>query len=137
MTRPRRRPRGRRWLLAVGVVGVLTVALAGALNGTLVYDRSPGQLRQQPVSQHQDVRLTGVVEKGSVRRSGSSLDFVLVGGGRSVPVHSDSLPTSAFREGAGAVVEGRLRDDGVFLADRVITKHGNTYRAPDATSAQP
>jgi cytochrome c-type biogenesis protein CcmE len=118
-------------------VGVLTVAVGAALNGTLVYDRSPGQLHEQPVSQHQHVRLSGTVEPGSSERSAAGLDFVLVGGGRSVQVHSDTLPTSAFREGGGAVVEGYLADDGVFVADRVITEHGNTYRAAEPTTGPP
>lgn len=139
MTRPAgehgRGLRGRRWLLVLGVVGALVVGLAAALNGTLVYDRSPAQLRQQPVAQQQ-VRLTGTVVPGSTQRTGGGLDFVLEGGGRSVEVHSDSLPTSAFREGGGAVVEGHLDPDGVFQADRVITEHGNTYRAADSPSEQ-
>jgi cytochrome c-type biogenesis protein CcmE len=126
---------GRRWLLALGVAGVLAVGVAAALNGTLVYDRSPAQLRQQPVV-HQQVRLSGTVQPGSTERTDGGLDFVLVGGGRSVTVHSDSLPTSAFREGGGAVVEGHLDSAGVFQADRVITEHGNTYRAADSPSVQ-
>jgi len=36
-----------------------------------------------------------------------------------------------FREGIGAVVEGRLGADGVFHSDKVMVKHDNEYKAPE------
>jgi cytochrome c-type biogenesis protein CcmE len=45
-------------------------------------------------------------------------------------VHSTVTPTSSFREGAGAVVEGTLRADGVFEADEVLVRHDENYVAP-------
>jgi cytochrome c-type biogenesis protein CcmE len=37
-----------------------------------------------------------------------------------------------LREGAGAVVEGRFKADGTFLASQVIAKHDEVYTAPTA-----
>jgi cytochrome c-type biogenesis protein CcmE len=37
-----------------------------------------------------------------------------------------------FREGIGVVVEGTLRQDGVFESRRLMVKHDNEYRAPGA-----
>jgi cytochrome c-type biogenesis protein CcmE len=47
-------------------------------------------------------------------------------------VHSNVAPTTSFREGIGAVVEGRLAADGVFEASLVIVKHDENYVAPTA-----
>jgi cytochrome c-type biogenesis protein CcmE len=49
-------------------------------------------------------------------------------------VHSDVLPTSSFREGAGAVVEGTLGRDGVFEASQVLVKHDENYVAPSGSA---
>ena len=36
-----------------------------------------------------------------------------------------------FQEGIGVVVEGALRADGKFNAERLMVKHGNEYRPPE------
>lgn len=112
----------------VGVSAAALLCLGAALKGTLVYAESPAQLLAQGHAGER-VRLTGTVQPGSEHGLGEGIEFVLVGGGGSVRVQSTDLPTAAFREGEGAVVEGRLLADGVFRADRLITKHSNTYRA--------
>lgn len=125
------RRRGRRWLLVVAVAAAALLGIGAALNGTLVYAQSPGQAlaAAHPAER---ARLSGTVVPGTLHASGDGISFELDGGGARVPVASRDLPTAAFREGEGAVVEGHLGADGVFTADRVITKHSNTYRAKDA-----
>lgn len=125
-----RRP-GRRWLLVLAVAAAALLGIGAALNGTLVYAQSPAQaLAAAHPAEH--ARLSGTVVPGSLHGSGDGITFELDGGGATVPVASRDLPTSAFREGEGAVVEGHLGADGVFQADRVITKHSNSYRAKQA-----
>jgi cytochrome c-type biogenesis protein CcmE len=45
-------------------------------------------------------------------------------------VHSTAAPTTSFREGVGAVVEGEMTTTGVFEATQVIVKHDENYVAP-------
>jgi cytochrome c-type biogenesis protein CcmE len=40
-----------------------------------------------------------------------------------------------FREGQGAVVEGKLGADGVFRADEVLAKHDETYMPKEVADA--
>ena len=40
-----------------------------------------------------------------------------------------------FREGAGAVVIGRLNDDGEFIGDEVLAKHDENYMPPEVAEA--
>ena len=35
-----------------------------------------------------------------------------------------------FREGQGVIVEGKLTQENIFLADHVLAKHDETYRPP-------
>jgi len=76
------------------------------------------------------VRLGGLVLPGSVSGTATDLTFVLTDGETEITVHSTVTPTSSFREGAGAVVEGALRPDGVFEATEVLVKHDENYVAP-------
>jgi cytochrome c-type biogenesis protein CcmE len=80
-----------------------------------------------------DVRLGGMVKKGSVRwdKGAQTLDFTVFDGIAEVDVHSTGLPPQMFRENIGVVIEGQLGDDTVFRSSRMLVKHDNTYSAPE------
>jgi cytochrome c-type biogenesis protein CcmE len=121
-----------RALLAVGVIAVVIgyLALSGISNA-LVYYRTPTELLAMGDSAiGQSVRLGGLVAVGSVQGSATDLTFVLTDGTNEVTVHSTVAPTTSFREGRGAVVEGQLTASGVFEATQVIVKHDENYVAP-------
>ena len=40
-----------------------------------------------------------------------------------------------FKEGKGVVAQGKLNDQGVFLASQVLAKHDENYMPPEAKSA--
>ena len=40
-----------------------------------------------------------------------------------------------FKEGKGAVAQGKLNDDGVFVASEVLAKHDENYMPPEAAKA--
>jgi len=137
VTRPEAPPlpqRRRRWglLLAVGVVVAVIgwFALSG-IGSALVYYLTPTELAARGGEAiGQAVRLGGLVREDSVSGRATDLTFVLTDGTTEITVHSSTSPTSSFREGIGAVVEGRLGSDGVFQADQVIVKHDENYVAP-------
>ena len=47
-----------------------------------------------------------------------------------IEVRDDAPPPDMLREGIGALVEGTLSPEGYFVADRLLVKHSNEYRAP-------
>lgn len=53
--------------------------------------------------------------------------FHLTDGIESIPVYFRGAPPDLFAEGKGAVVEGRLGEDGVFLATTIMAKHAEEY----------
>lgn len=126
---------GRRsWRSRLLVTGILTilggVLVAAAMQGTLTYARTPADLGDHP-GQH--ARVEGTVVPGTLHQQAGTATFELSGGGADVQVHATEAPSGIFREGQGAVVEGTMGADGVFQADKVISQHGNRYRAADGS----
>jgi cytochrome c-type biogenesis protein CcmE len=114
------------------VLAAVALLFTSALQGTLSYYRTPGEVLDDPDVRGERVRLGGDVVPGSVRRSGDVVVFRLAGEGRQIPVEQRGAPPETFREGAAAIVEGTLSPDGVFRSDRVAVRHGNEYRPSSA-----
>jgi cytochrome c-type biogenesis protein CcmE len=127
-----RRRRG--WGIALGI-GVILATLAylafSGISSALVYYLTPTELLARgEAAIGQSVRLGGLVKEGSVQGPATNLTFVLTDGTHEVTVHSTVAPTTSFREGRGAVVEGEMTVGGVFEATQVIVKHDENYVAP-------
>jgi cytochrome c-type biogenesis protein CcmE len=130
MLPPRRRPWGIVILVAVVLVVIGYLAFS-SMGSALVYYLTPTELLARgEAAVGETVRLGGLVEAGSVSGSATNLTFTVTDGERGIEVHSSVAPTRSFREGSGAVVEGKLGADGVFEADRVIVKHDENYEVP-------
>ena len=128
-------PPQRPWAIIV-LVGVVLAVIAylafSSVGNALVYYLTPTELLERgDAGVGEAVRLGGLVKDGSVSGPATDLTFVVTDGESEVTVHSTVAPTRSFREGSGAVVEGRLRDDGVFEATQVIVKHDENYEAPE------
>ncbi|TYB98945.1 cytochrome c maturation protein CcmE [Micromonospora sp. WP24] len=116
----------------LALVGVLLAGggllVTSALRDTLTYYRTPAEVLADPQVARERVRLGGAVVPGSLRRDGDVVVFKLAEAGHEIVVRQRGVPPETFREGEGAVVEGRLSTDGVFRADHVEVRHGNEYR---------
>jgi cytochrome c-type biogenesis protein CcmE len=121
-------------------VGAVTVALAalgmiayGGLGDDIVYYYSPSQLADKDNVMDNTVRLGGMVVAGSYKWDQDSqiLEFDLSDTKTTVHVVNKGNPPQMFREGIGAVVEGKLQADGTFFSQKVMVKHDNQYQAPD------
>jgi len=80
---------------------------------------------------HQRMRVSGNVRAGSIAHADGRVDFVLEEEGKALPVSytgRDPLPDT-FRDGAQALVEGRLTPDGRFTAEQVQAKCASKYEA--------
>jgi cytochrome c-type biogenesis protein CcmE len=105
------------------------VAFAG-LKGNLVYYKTPTEILQGGSAVGERVRLGGLVQPGSVQRSGSSVSFIVTDGTTRMTVVDTAGVPSLFRDGKGVVVEGYYGGDGSFHADTVLVKHNDDYRPP-------
>jgi len=127
----------RKLLIAFVLVGI---TLAGAFayrafQENLLYFFSPTQVAAGEAPQR-TFRLGGMVLAGSFKREPGSLTarFVLTDNVHSVPVSYTGVFPDLFREGAGAVVIGRM-GGGEFVAEEVLAKHDENYMPPEVTEA--
>ena len=120
-------------LAGISLAGFLTYR---ALQENLLYFFSPSQVAAGEAPER-TFRLGGMVLAGSVKREPGTLNvsFVVTDNVHSVPVKYSRVLPDLFREGAGAVVVGRLDDNGEFLADEVLAKHDENYMPPEVAEA--
>jgi len=125
------------------IVGIAVVALALAymiyagVTQSAVYFVTPSELSASP-RPGKVYRLGGMVEKGTVRWTPTTLDlsFSISDGQTRVPVRHHGTPPDLFGEGRGAVVEGKWTSGGYFQATQILAKHSEEYKAPH-DGAQP
>ncbi len=135
MTRKHRR------LVLIGT-GMLALFAAAALVLTafqenLMFFHSPSDVAAKAAPPGRAFRLGGLVEEESVQRQAGSLAvaFRVTDLENSVPVTYEGILPDLVREGQGVIAEGRLRDDGVFVADEILAKHDETYMPPEVADA--
>jgi cytochrome c-type biogenesis protein CcmE len=129
------KPKNQRLVL----VGAAVVALLAAVLLAMIGLRSqasffytPADIAGGKAHDGQAMRLGGMVEKGSVKRDadGVTIHFVVTDGKAATPVTYRGIVPDLFREGSGAVAEGRMQG-GVFVADTILAKHDERYMPPE------
>ena len=132
------KPRHKRLLAIVGGLAALGAASALVLTAfqeNLVFFFTPSQVAAQEAPLGRTFRIGGMVEKGSVKREGVEVRFVVTDTAKTIPVvYRGALP-DLFREGKGVVAQGQLGADGVFRAREVLAKHDENYMPPEAAHA--
>jgi len=123
------------FLLGLGVATGLTLL---ALRDNLSYFRTPSEI----ISGHyperatgRGIRLGGLVEKGSLRHEGSTIFFSVTDLTNAIEVKYNGVIPDLFREGQGVVAEGRVDENGLFVADRLLAKHDEKYMPPEVAKA--
>lgn len=129
----------RLYLIALMVVGVgiaVTFAL-NAFNQNLMFFYSPSEVIGGEAPKDHTFRLGGLVTDGSVQRQsdGLTVQFDVTDTAKNVTVQYTGILPDLFREGQGIVAHGRLRDDGVFVAEEVLAKHDENYMPPEVADS--
>lgn len=118
--------------LLVGSIGVAVSLALYALRQNVNLYETPQQVIQQSVRPGQVFRLGGMVVKGSVQHgAGLQVSFALTDYHANIQVQYQGILPSLFREGQGIVAQGRLNDQGIFIADEVLAKHDANYKPPE------
>ena len=132
------KPRTKRLLAILGglaALGAATALVLSAFQENLVFFFTPTQVAANEAPKGRLFRIGGMVEKGSVKRDGVEVRFVVTDTAKTIPVvYRGPLP-DLFREGKGVVAQGQLNADGVFQAREVLAKHDENYMPPDAAHA--
>lgn len=132
--------RHKRIALIVGGLAVLGLVVALVLNAfqsNLVFFFSPTQVAAGEAPKGKSFRIGGLVKEGTIKREadGVTLRFVMTDTERDMIVAYKGILPDLFKEGKGAVAQGKLGEDGVFVASEVLAKHDENYMPPEAVKA--
>ena len=125
--------RTRRFLIGgVIILAALAYLIYGGMRQAMVYFVTPSELKGQETSKEKFLRMGGMVVAGSLHKDLKNLTyrFQITDGAESVTVYFRGVPPDLFSEGKGAVVEGRIGENGVFLATTIMAKHAEEYSPP-------
>jgi cytochrome c-type biogenesis protein CcmE len=115
-------------LSGLAVIGLAAGLVLYALSDTITFFHTPSDLSETGVQTGQRIRLGGMVEDGSVKRGpGTMTTFSVTDQIAAITVSYNGILPDLFREGQGVVTEGKLQEDGSFLADTVLAKHDENY----------
>jgi cytochrome c-type biogenesis protein CcmE len=124
-------------VLMVTAIAVAVGFALNAFNENIMFFFSPSQVVAGEAPRDHAFRLGGMVVDGSVKRPGDDLlvRFDLTDFEKVVSVEYTGILPDLFREGQGIVSKGRLREDGVFVADEVLAKHDENYMPPEVADS--
>ena len=128
-------------LVAVGVAAALVL---NALNSNIALYVTPSEVAAGKSPKGQAFRIGGMVKEGSVKRDNLTVHFVVTDTAKDIPVSYTGILPDLFKEGKGAVVQGRLgagrqlhRLRGAGQARRELHAAGSAARAgPGQASAK-
>jgi cytochrome c-type biogenesis protein CcmE len=129
------KPKNQRLILvSAALVAVLVAVLLAmwGLRNQASFFYTPADVVAGKAVDGQAARLGGMVEKGSVRHDpdGVTIRFVVTDGKAQTPVIYRGIVPDLFREGSGAVAEGRMQGR-TFVADTILAKHDERYMPPE------
>ncbi|MEY4059151.1 MAG: hypothetical protein RL551_390 [Pseudomonadota bacterium] len=132
------KPRHKRAAIIVGAliaIGIAAVLILNALNSNIALYVTPSEVAAGKSPAGQVFRIGGMVKDGSVKRDGLTVHFVITDMAKDIPVAYTGILPDLFKEGKGAVIQGRLNPDGQFVASEVLAKHDENYMPPEAKHA--
>lgn len=130
MTAKQRRALG--ILIALALLGAAAALVLSALKENVIYFHAPADVQAHRMDVSRSFRLGGLVEKGSLQKiEQDHVRFDVTDFTATVSVEYRGALPDLFREGQGVIAEGRLRNDGVFVAEKVLAKHDENYMPPE------
>ena len=132
------KPRHKRAAIIVGAliaISIAAVLILNALNSNIALYVTPSEVAAGKSPAGQVFRIGGMVKDGSVKRDGLTVNFVITDMVKDIPVAYTGILPDLFKEGKGAVIQGRLDPGGKFVASEVLAKHDENYMPPEAKHA--
>ena len=121
-------------LVSAALVAVLVAVLLAmwGLRSQASFFYTPADIVAGKAADGRAARLGGMVERGSIHHEadGVTIRCVVTDGKAATPVLFRGIPPELFREGSGAVAEGRMQNS-VFVADTILAKHDERYMPPE------
>jgi cytochrome c-type biogenesis protein CcmE len=108
------------------------------VNESKSYYVTIAELRNDENATEKRLRVAGNVLPGSIKRQGTTVEFILVENDQKLPViyKGTEAPPDTFKDDSQALVEGKFHKDGVFRANHLQAKCASKY-APKKDGEQP
>ena len=132
------KPRHKRIAIIVGGLASLGVAaffVLNALNSNIALFYTPTQVAAGEAPKDRVFRIGGLVKDGTLQRNEMTIRFIVTDTAREIPVAYTGILPDLFKEGKGVVAQGKLGQDGNFVASEVLAKHDENYMPPEAKHA--
>ena len=120
---------------ALVALGTASALVLNALNSNIALYVTPTEVLAGKAPEGRAFRIGGLVKEGSLRRDNLTAHFVITDTVRDINVSYTGLLPDLFKEGKGAVVQGRLEAGGQFKASEVLAKHDENYMPAEAQHA--
>jgi len=115
-------------VVAVLLLGGATALVMAALSDSVAFFATPSDIAEGKVDKGKHFRIGGLVVDGSVSRGDDGIvAFALTDQANEVKVSYQGILPDLFREGQGIVAQGRIGEDGTFVAAEVLAKHDENY----------
>lgn len=120
-------------LASLILLGAAIGLISYALKDSFAYFTTPSDIISGKITAKR-LRLGGLVEAGSLKKTGLTAEFKVTDGKSTLPVIYKGVLPDLFREGQGVVAEGVVID-GLFRADTVLAKHDEKYIPKEVSNA--
>ncbi len=123
-------------LILIGV-GIATAVFLTAFKENILFYKSPTEVLQGDYPKARNFRIGGMVKKGTINKSTSSLDvdFWVTDYAKDVKVHYTGLLPDLFRDDQGMIAIGQLDNNGIFQAEEILAKHDENYMPPEVAAS--
>ena len=127
-------------IFLLSIVLVLSAAIIfltlKSLRENLVYFLSPSEIHgSKDISFEKKIRIGGLVKEDSIKKKGTSINFIITDLKNEIFVSYKGLVPNLFSENKGVVAEGKLSDKKYFMADKILAKHDENYMPPEVSDA--
>jgi cytochrome c-type biogenesis protein CcmE len=121
-----------RYFVALAVCAGAIVWMITSLSENINYLETVSEaVTHRASQQHRELRIGGVVVRGTIRETADGANFRLGDGKAVVAVHVTDIPSKLFADCAPVVVEGKWNGDS-FAGNNLLVRHGATYGAKNA-----
>ncbi|MBS1140014.1 MAG: CcmE/CycJ protein [Proteobacteria bacterium] len=122
---------------ALAIIGIIAALVLNALNSNIALYITPTDVAAGKAPKDKLFRIGGLVKEGSISRQadGVTISFAITDTEKEIPVAYKGILPDLFKEGKGAVAQGKLNAEGTFVATEVLAKHDENYMPPEAAKA--
>ena len=125
---------------------VLSILLGTSISALLVFMGlsksinlfySPSEILKEHIDEGTEIRVGGMVKKGSVYRETNSLkvSFKITDFQDDLIIEYEGILPDLFSEETGVVLQGSINSRGVFVAHEVLAKHDENYMPPEVAAS--